>query len=132
MTRILSDFLGAWSISRRIVLADMPDAQFDGSGIWTADTNGALYHEMGKLMIVGQPAMQSERKYRWTQDMSVYFDDGRFFHQVPSEGGETEHWCDPDRYMVTYDFDEWPTWQVRWRVLGPKKDYIMTSDYKRP
>jgi hypothetical protein len=87
---------------------------------------------VGQLQIAGQPEMHSERKYRWTKDLSVYFDDDRFFHTVPNEGGGTEHWCDPDRYMVTYDLAKWPVWRVKWRVLGPKKDYIMTSDYKRP
>ena len=132
MTRVLSDFLGTWSISRRIVLADMPDAHFNGSAVWTANTEGALYHEVGQLQIAGQATMNSERKYLWTKDLFVYFDDDRFFHTVPSEGGGAEHWCDPDRYMVTYDFAKWPVWRVKWRVIGPKKNYIMTSDYKRP
>jgi hypothetical protein len=131
MTRVLSDFFGTWSISRRIVLAGMPDAQFDGSATWTPDTNGALYHEAGKLRLSGQPAMHSERKYQWSHDLSVCFDDGRFFHQVPSEGGETAHWCDPDQYNVRYYFEDWPIWRVKWQVKGPKKDYTMTSDYKR-
>lgn len=131
MKRALTDFIGTWSITRRIVLAGMPDAHFSGSGTWTADKAGAMYHEAGKLQIAGQPAMHSERKYRWAHDLSVYFDDGRFFHHVPSEGGDTEHWCDPDQYHVRYHFEDWPVWRVEWQVQGPKKDYTMTSDYKR-
>ena len=75
--------------------------------------------------------MQAERRYLWREDLTVWFEDGRFFHQVPAEGGETGHWCDPDQYDVTYHFNDWPDFQVVWRVKGPAKDYRMVSHYTR-
>ena len=79
----------------------------------------------------GKTPMQAERRYRWSTDLSVYFDDGRFFHCVPKSGGETQHFCDPDMYKGTYDFAEWPTFRVTWDVRGPRKDYRMTSTFTR-
>ncbi|WP_438991204.1 DUF6314 family protein [Lentibacter sp.] len=126
--RVLSDFTGRWALSRRIVPAQGAEARFEGMAAWTA---AGAYEERGLLRVAGQPPMQAERRYRWAADLSVYFEDGRFFHQVPPEGGATGHWCDPDQYDVVYDFADWPRWQVRWAVLGPRKNYEMISHYSR-
>jgi len=102
------------------------EARFEGVAEWTPE---GAYEERGVLSVQGQPPMQAERRYRWDADLSVYFEDGRFFHKVPPSGGETGHWCDPDQYDVVYDFGTWPRWQVSWQVLGPRKNYEMISDY---
>lgn len=73
--------------------------------------------------------MTASRVYLWKADLSVWFDDGRYFHTVPAQGGATDHWCDPDQYDVRYDFAEWPDFRVTWRVEGPRKSYTMVSDY---
>jgi hypothetical protein len=75
--------------------------------------------------------MLAERRYVWHPDLSVHFDDGRFFHKIPQEGGATDHWCDPDSYEGCYDFSKWPDFGVTWRVTGPRKSYRMHSLYKR-
>ena len=131
MARDLADFIGRWVIEREIVHAGAPPAQFVGQAEWTATTGGADYFETGVLKLAGHSDMQAERRYRWDNDLNVYFDDGRFFHQVPALGGGTEHWCDPDDYKVAYDFDHWPQWSARWAVQGPRKNYVMTSRYRQ-
>lgn len=75
--------------------------------------------------------MTAERRYRWDSDLRVFFEDGRFFHQVPRTGGATEHWCAPDMYRVRYRFARWPEWETVWRVIGPRKDYAMITRYTR-
>lgn len=129
--RVLADFEGDWRLLREIVQADGGRASFAGVAVWRPDAQGLCYEERGLLQIPGQPAMQAERRYLWREDLSVWFDDGRFFHKVPPEGGATGHWCDPDQYDVSYDFSEWPRFSQRWRVRGPRKDYEMLSQYRR-
>jgi hypothetical protein len=73
----------------------------------------------------------AERRYLWSADLSVWFEDGRFFHNVPPHGGPTAHWCDPDQYDGQYDFADWPAFRVTWRVRGPRKDYRMETLYRR-
>ncbi|CUH76709.1 DUF6314 family protein [Tropicibacter naphthalenivorans] len=126
----LTDFLGDWTLLREITHADGTTGRFEGVASWTADEGGALYLEKGAL-IMPQGRFAAERSYRWGDDLSVYFEDGRFFHSVPAGGGETGHWCDPDQYDVTYMFTDWPAWSCRWQVRGPRKNYMMTSRYLR-
>ncbi|WP_188790522.1 DUF6314 family protein [Salipiger pallidus] len=124
----MAEFIGEWSLEREISQADGGQARFEGMAEWRASGGGADYLERGEL-VMPTGRFAAERRYRWESDLSVWFDDGRFFHQVPEAGGETGHWCDPDQYDVSYDFSLWPLWLVRWQVRGPRKDYVMVSRY---
>jgi hypothetical protein len=130
--RVLADFEGHWTVTRDITQDTGPNAQFTGQAVWIPIAQGLAYRETGVLTLEGQAPMQSERRYHWAPDLSVYFDDGRFFHKVPPMGGKTGHWCDPDQYDVHYSFDAWPQFQLDWRVTGPRKAYCMRSIYSRP
>lgn len=127
----LADFEGNWTLTRRILQKDAPSARFEGTALWLPDGDGMAYHESGTLMLDGQPPMQGERRYRWHEDLTVWFEDGRFFHQVPGMGGATRHWCDPDLYRVQYRFGRWPDFETVWRVTGPRKNYAMISHFIR-
>lgn len=129
MTRILSDFIGTWQLTREIVQNGTGRATFVGQAEWSFDAEALDYVERGVLSLEGQPPMTAERRYRWDADLNIYFDDGRFFHQVPSKGGAAAHWCDPDQYDVVYDFTDWPAWSCKWQVKGPRKDYVLESNY---
>ncbi len=129
MTRILSDFKGCWRLERQITHAHQPPARFLGTATWSPVQTGLSYHETGELSIPNHPPLRAERRFDWHEDLSVWFDDGRFFHKVPPMGGQTGHWCDPDQYDVRYDFSRWPMFRVTWQVKGPAKDYRMSSTY---
>lgn len=129
--RVLDEFEGVWDIARSIRPADGPVARFEGQGIWTPARGGLDYAERGTLSVPGAAPMTAERRYHWTTELMVYFDDGRLFHQVPPGGGETRHWCDPDSYTGQYDFSAWPAFEVSWHVTGPRKDYVMHSRFTR-
>jgi len=131
MTVQLADFEGKWRLSRRIVQADGVEAQFLGEAVFRPCDGGLAYQEVGRMILPDQPEMEARRAYLWKPDLTVWFEDGRFFHQVPGEGGACGHWCDPDQYDGVYEFDDWPEWRVRWRVRGPRKDYRMESEYRR-
>lgn len=127
--RRLADFLGRWGVVREILHDDGTRGRFEGTAAWTEEGAGALYVESGRLSLGGQGAFTAERRYRWGADLSVFFEDGRFFHQVPAAGGAVGHWCPPDQYDGHYDFGAWPRWQVTWQVRGPRKSYASTTTY---
>lgn len=127
--RSLTDFLGAWRIDRRLIHEDGAQGQFEGRALWTADAQGASYTETGQLWLAGQGPFTAQRRYRWGADMTVFFEDGRPFHQVPALGGTVAHWCPPDQYDGQYDFSDWPNWRVDWRVTGPRKAYTSLTRY---
>ena len=129
--RVLADFIGVWDIAREVIPAQGPRAQFAGQGTWSVTPNGAEYVERGVLHMPGSPPMTAERRYLWAHDLSVAFEDGRFFHQVPAGGGRASHFCDPDTYEVRYDFAAWPAFTVNYEVSGPRKDYVMVSRYTK-
>ncbi|WGW03247.1 DUF6314 family protein [Tropicibacter oceani] len=125
----LDDFIGNWDLARDIRHADGGVGLFTGQANWRREGAGAVYTETGTLDIPGQGRFAAERRYLWAPDLSICFDDGRFFHQVPAAGGAAAHWCDPDQYDVTYMFADWPRWSCTWQVKGPRKNYAMTSRY---
>ena len=129
----LWDFEGEWQITRRIEDAlSGQEGQFAGAASFVRDGSGLQYSEKG-LLTLGGASMEAERVYLWRAlgaGIEVLFDDGRPFHRI-DDSAEAAHWCDPDQYDVTYEFGRWPKWSSRWRVLGPRKDYVMVSNYSR-
>ncbi len=131
----LQDFAGSWALAR--VIEDYRSGvqgELTGRVEFTPDAEGLIYLETGTLQMAGQAPLQAERRYLWRATetgITILFDDGRFFHTLPLTGGSAGHWCDPDQYDVVYDFSTWPDWTSRWRVTGPRKDYLMTSVYRR-
>lgn len=128
---------GRWALSRRIVHADGSENAFEGFAVFRRSVGRLIQEEEGELSGQGLPVpVRATRRYLWIQDgrrLECLFGDGRPFHTVPlgAERPETTHLCDPDRYHVAYDFTEFPLWRSVWRVEGPRKDYRMTSAYRR-
>lgn len=129
--RCLPDFEGTWALNRRIEHSDGTLAHFEGHAIWAPDAEGLCQEESGTLRIGKGTPIVAKRSYLWRPELSVHFDDGRFFHDVPPLGGEAAHWCAPDQYDVIYDFALWPEFRVTWQVSGPRKSYRMDSTYRR-
>jgi len=131
----LSDFAGEWRISRVIRHENAPEARFSGTAWFTPEADALNYRETGELVLPGAVPMRAERCYTWRpegQEIAVFFEDGRPFHRFDPAAPSAHHWCDPDDYRVVYDFAAWPAWRAEWRVRGPRKGYIMVSDYSRP
>ncbi len=134
----LADFTGYnWHISRPIEdrRAGM-SGEFRGAAVLRPHGEGLLYHETGRLRLGKVPVLAAERKYLWLQAddrIEVRFEDGRPFHSFRPEGraAGTDHPCGRDLYRVTYDFTAWPAWSSEWVVVGPAKDYVMSSRYER-
>ena len=80
--------------------------------------------------------MEASRRFIWEEaagGIAVRFEDGAAFHVIDQSRSmpDANHHCDPDMYHVSYDFSRWPDWRAVWRVVGPKKDYRMSSEYRR-
>ena len=147
--RKLQDFQGSWTISRHILDARAHQtATLTGTCTFTptdtptdtktdtkTDTPTALLQTETGILTLAGAAYEATRRYLWHADgarIAVHFDDGRFFHHLdPATTHPTaRHDCAPDHYAVTYDFSRWPTWQSRWHVTGPRKDYISTTTFE--
>ncbi len=131
----LGAFEGRWRLERRIddhragqILRFRGEAEFTPSGA------GMEYCETGALSMPDGKTLVATRRFLWSPHgagIAVAFADGRFFHRFPlrTQTGEARHWCAPDDYTVRYDFSTWPVWSSRWRVQGPRKDYLMESRF---
>ncbi|MDA5093891.1 DUF6314 family protein [Aliiroseovarius sp. KMU-50] len=142
MTRHFIDFEGRWLISRRIEDAKAGSSgSFDGVASFSPDGEGGFcYEEVGELRLPAGPngptAMQATRRYLWKADpdgVRVLFEDGRDFHRInlAQDTATGFHHCPPDDYEVSYNFSRWPNWRATWQVRGPRKDYMMITDYRR-
>lgn len=134
----LAAFAGRWSLTRQIDDRQAGQAaQFEGQAAFTWQEEALLLTETGHLRLPGQTPLLAERRYIWQigapGQIAVRFADGRAFHSfaLRSATARADHWCDPDRYEVRYDFSAWPDWRSHWTVCGPRKDYCMTSLYRR-
>ena len=134
MTLEPQDFLGQWQVSRVIEDAlTYKTATFSGRAEISDQGDCWLYAEAGHLQMQGAKPMVAERRYLWrAQECSVdiFFEDGRFFHRLELQAtAQAAHWCDPDQYDVAYDFSDWPRWRSTWSVVGPKKKYVLKTQY---
>jgi hypothetical protein len=128
-------FAGRWRLTRQI--DDRKARQIggmEGEAAFVRDGQGYLYSETGVLRLPDQPPLTATRRYIWAElpgMVEVRFADGRVFHrfELGKLTAEATHDCPPDMYQVCYDFNAWPAWQSEWRVKGPRKDYIMVSNY---
>ena len=131
----LSDFEGTWQIARRIRDRRAgATGLFEGVATFSHRADGLAYREEGALRIGDGPAMTAIRGYLWREEAGrIFVDhaDGRRFHDFDPAHPEARHACAPDQYLVRYDFSRWPAWQAEWTVTGPRKDYVMLSEYVR-
>lgn len=134
----LAEFEGAWLLNRVITdLRASAEGHMQGRAVFEAQgVDRLLYEESGTLNYATQPPMAATRRYIWQEageGINVLFEDGRAFHTIDLDRSmpDANHHCDPDLYHVSYDFSRWPDWSSTWRVVGPKKDYRMVSEYTR-
>ena len=130
----LADFAGTWQIDRRIEDRRGPEGRLEGAARLTPDAEGLVYEETGLLRLGDGAPFAASRRYLWREGpegIELRFADGRFFHRFRPDAPEAEHPCGADLYRVRYDFAAWPEWRSEWRVTGPRKEYRMTTCYRR-
>lgn len=129
---------GRWRLERVIEDAAAGEMRLAGEAVFSRDGAGLLYAETGRWLSGPLGGMTAERRDLWRFPApgraEVLFEDGRPFHDIaPDARGRAEavHPCGPDLYRVAYAFDLPGEWSSRWRVGGPRKDYLSTSRFRR-
>ena len=127
-------FAGRWQMVR--IIENVDDGvigEFWGEARFRPDRGGLYCYESGVLRFKGEDYL-AERGSLWIfpggGQIEVRYADGRPFHAFLSDEPIAVHICGEDRYEVSYEFDE-HTWISRWEVVGPTKDYMMTTRYRR-
>ncbi len=98
---------------------------------------GLLHHESGTFVWRGVPR-PAERTLRFLPGSApgtadVRFADGRPFHDLDLSSGRhvADHPCSADLYRGEFTVRDADHWRSVWRVRGPAKDLVLTTDYAR-
>lgn len=135
---VLTFLAGHWRVERTVRdLAADATGTFAGTTGFTAEGDGLLHFESGTFEWHGvtRPA---ERTLRYLPGEEagtavVRFADGRFFHDLDLRTGHhvADHPCSADLYRGEFSVYDAERWRTVWRVKGPAKDLLLTTDYRR-
>ncbi|MEU6309316.1 DUF6314 family protein [Streptomyces chartreusis] len=147
----LAYLAGGWRAERSVRdLASGDEGEFSGTtvfepledgepsrGLPQGLPRGLLHRESGTFVWRGVPR-PAERTLRFLPGSSpgtvdVRFADGRPFHDLDlSSGGHVaDHPCSADLYRGEFTVRDADHWRSVWRVRGPAKDLVLTTDYAR-
>ncbi|MFF7165762.1 DUF6314 family protein [Streptomyces sp. NPDC008086] len=135
----LTYLAGRWRVERSVRdLASGEEGEFSGATVFgRLDDSGLLHHESGTFRWRGVPR-PAERTLRFLPGGSpgtadVHFADGRFFHDLNLTTGShvTDHPCSADLYRGEFTVRDENHWRTVWRVRGPAKDLVLTTNYAR-
>jgi hypothetical protein len=136
---VLAYLTGRWRVRRSVRdLASGRDGEFTGSTDFRPlDGGGLLHHESGTFVWRGV-ARPAERTLRFLPGRTpgtadVRFADGRPFHDLDLTTGRhvADHPCAADLYRGEFTVLDAGRWRTVWRVGGPAKDLVLTTDYAR-
>ena len=139
---ICEDFIGRWSITRRIhdnlngsVSYFFGEADIKKEGLYFH------YQEQGKLKLGGNATLKAKQSYFWrpvgNTIFDIFFNNGDYFHKLDLGIAEkpdlcfAEHLCMSDLYRVHYSLAQFPDWRTIWCVTGPKKKYEIFNYFEQ-
>jgi hypothetical protein len=157
---VFKSFLGTWKLRRSLTsaLPGFPSGEFTGTASFrphNADASCLLYHETGELVTEQGYKLLANRKYIYRfnpddQNISIWFvkepaPDGNeevdyLFHELDFSYlhqrwiAKGDHFCEKDMYWAFYDFrlaNNMSKWGLRYKVKGPRKDYLSDSAFER-
>ncbi|HUN49137.1 MAG TPA: DUF6314 family protein [Stellaceae bacterium] len=137
---VVDRFAGLWTLERRIA----GHAAMRGTARFAPLPGGGIeYREEGELRLATGEQLDATRSYRFralSNGFAVFFAEAppRLFHEISlvlrSDGslaGEARHLCAPDLYLSEYRFAPDGQFSVRHAVRGPRKDYMISTRYRR-
>ncbi|MFH9979555.1 DUF6314 family protein [Streptomyces sp. NPDC017179] len=136
---VLAYLAGTWRVRRSVRdLADGGTGEFTGTTVFgDLDGGGLLHRESGTFVWQGV-ARPAERTLRFLPGSvpgtaDVRFADGRPFHDLDLRSGRhlAGHPCAADLYRGEFTVRDAGHWRTVWRVGGPAKDLVLTTDYAR-
>ena len=138
--QVFARLAGTWAQARVIT----PGGRYTGTATFQGFGDGVLaYAENGTLELADGGALQASRHYVFkleAQKIGVYFDETplRLFHAlhfaVDAAGlpvALADHRCGNDWYRSIFAWRSRDEFTMTHRVSGPRKGYIMTTDYRR-
>ncbi|MFE9645827.1 DUF6314 family protein [Streptomyces sp. NPDC006365] len=136
---VLAYLAGSWRVERSVRdLASGEEGTFSGTTEFAPlEEGGLLHHESGTFVWQGV-ARPAERTLRFLPGTApgradVRFADGRPFHDLDLTSGQhiADHPCAADLYRGEFTVSDADHWRTAWRVGGPAKDLVLTTDYTR-
>ncbi|MGX1129378.1 hypothetical protein RKD49_001568 [Streptomyces glaucescens] len=137
---VLAFLAGHWEVTRSVRdLASEDAGHFTGTTVFgPLEGGGLLHHESGTFTWQGVPR-PAERTLRFLPGpdgagtADVRFADGRPFHDLDLTSGHwiADHPCAADLYRGEFTVRDADHWRTVWRVGGPAKDLVLTTDYAR-
>lgn len=136
---VLAFLAGRWRVERTVrdLAADVTGTFAGATDFSAMDGGGLLHVESGTFTWRGV-ARPAERTLRYLPDETpgtavVRFADGRFFHGLDLRAGHhvADHPCSADLYRGTFTVYGAGHWRTVWRVRGPAKDLVLTTEYRR-
>jgi hypothetical protein len=138
---VLAHLAGRWHVERTVRdLASGEEGRFSGTTVFSPledGGDGLLHHESGTFVWRGTPR-PAERTLWFLPGTSagtsqVRFADGRPFHDLDLTDGHhvARHPCAADLYQGEFTVHDEDHWRTVWRVGGPAKDLVLTTDYTR-
>ncbi|BET51212.1 DUF6314 family protein [Kitasatospora aureofaciens] len=136
---VLAYLAGRWRTERSVRdLASGLEGRFEGvTSFDRLDGGGLLSRESGGFTWQGA-TRPAERTLRYEPGSGpgradVRFADGRPFHALDLTTGHhvADHPCAADLYRGEFTVRGPDRWRTVWRVGGPAKDLLLTTDYLR-
>ncbi|MFE0255009.1 DUF6314 family protein [Streptomyces sp. NPDC059010] len=136
---VLTYLAGSWRVERTVRdLASGAEGKFSGTTVFgPLDDGGLLHEESGTFVWQGVPR-PAERTLRFLPGEAcgtadVLFADGRPFHDLDLTSGRytADHPCSADLYRGEFTVLGEDHWRTGWRVRGPAKDLVLSTDYAR-
>ncbi|MGW3724246.1 DUF6314 family protein [Streptomyces sp. F001] len=136
---VLAYLAGHWRVERSVRdLASGERGEFTGTTLFSPLESGGLLHEESGTFVWQGAARPAERTLRFLPGSSpgtadVRFADGRPFHDLDLTAGRhlADHPCAADLYRGEFTVLDENRWRSVWRVRGPAKDLVLTTDYAR-
>ncbi|MFD7436996.1 DUF6314 family protein [Streptomyces sp. NPDC059861] len=136
---VLAYLAGHWQVRRSVRdLASGDEGHFDGTTAFGPLEGGGLLHEEAGTFVWRGVARPAERTLRYLPGArhgtaDVRFADGRPFHDLDLTTGSyvADHPCSADLYRGEFTVRDGDRWRSVWRVRGPAKDLVLTTDYTR-
>ncbi|MFC8429138.1 DUF6314 family protein [Streptomyces sp. NPDC057253] len=136
---VLAYLAGDWRTERTVRdLASGAEGEFSGvTAFGRLAGGGLLSQESGTFVWQGVPR-PAERTLRFLPTATpgtadVRFADGRPFHDLDLSSGRhvADHPCAADLYRGEFTALDTDHWRTVWRVGGPAKDLVLTTEYAR-
>ncbi|MEU6091107.1 DUF6314 family protein [Streptomyces sp. NPDC047085] len=136
---VLAYLSGRWLVTREVRdLAGGDEGRFEGVTVFGPLPGGGLLHEESGTFTwqgVARPATRTLRFLpgRAPGTADVRFMDGRPFHDLDLTTGRyvAGHPCAADFYRGEFTVRDADHWRTVWRVGGPAKDLVLTTEYVR-